>query len=53
MSQELIDKLYSSGIIESSENLDSVYSDILNKWDDLTTELKDEITNSLVQGAQE
>jgi len=53
MSQELLDKIYSQGIADPSDSLDSVYSEILCKWDEIDSELKTEIGKDLVNNAKE
>lgn len=51
MSQDILNELYSEGISNSLESLDSVYSDILNNWEKLSEDLKVGIVNSLLKEA--
>ena len=51
MSQEVLDELFKEGISNSLESLDSVYSDILNNWENLSEDLKTNITDSILDQA--
>lgn len=51
MSQEVLEQLYQRGISNSLESLDSIYSDILNNWENLSEDLKTNITDSILDQA--